>query len=226
MTESLSVTVGNVQLELFAKRKPRIALPLKHCSLQTRTSVKKATFRRGGVPVPRGSTDGTLQSIGQLLKQTKATRLVILGDMFHARSSLAKDVRESIERFFKAHQDIDHILVRGNHDAHVGQLPPSWPIQIQEPGTRLGTILMTHHPGDVLDDADVLLCGHLHPAIHFSAGGESLGKLPCFWLRGRCLVLPAIGQFTGTHMITPDRDDDVWAIAEDQILSVSSTRVN
>ena len=221
MTESISVTVGDIQLQLFAKR-AAYSSAFKTLFIADTHFGKEATFRRGGLPVPRGSTDGTLATIIELLDQTNAKRLVILGDMFHARSSLAKDVRESVERFFETHPHVDHVLVRGNHDAHVGQLPPSWPIQVLEPGERLGKISMAHHPGDVAGDADVLLCGHLHPAIHFSAGGESLGKLPCFWLRDRCLVFPAIGQFTGTHVIRPSGEDGVWAIAEDQILSVSS----
>ena len=224
MTESISVTIGDVELRLFAKRAAYASAQSTLFIADTHFG-KEATFRKGGVPVPRGSTDGTLQTIVDLLIQTNAKRLVILGDMFHARSSLAKDVRESIERFFETHQHIDHVLIRGNHDAHVGQLPTTWPIEVREPGDRLGSIALAHHPGETPSDADVLLCGHLHPAIRFSAGGESLGKLPCFWLRDRCLVLPAIGQFTGTHVIGPSVNDQVWAIAEDQILSVTPASV-
>ncbi|KAA1262200.1 hypothetical protein LF1_47620 [Rubripirellula obstinata] len=220
MTKSVSVTIGDVELELFAKR---AAFSKTHAALFIADPHfgKEATFRRGGIPVPQGSTDGTLDTIAQLLSETKANKLIILGDMFHARSSLSDDVRESLGRFFETHHDVEHILIRGNHDAHVGQLPASWPIKIREPGERLGSIVLNHHPSKVPVDAAALFCGHLHPAIRFSVGGESTGKLPCFWLSSGCLVFPAIGEFTGTHVIQPTSNDQVWAIADDQIFGCS-----
>ena len=60
---------------------------------------KGAAFRKAGIPVPAGSTEGTLAKIAGMIRNTNATRLCILGDMFHARSSLAKDVCQSIDEF-------------------------------------------------------------------------------------------------------------------------------
>ncbi|MEO8270872.1 MAG: phosphoesterase, partial [Aureliella sp.] len=45
---------------------------------------KEATFRALGVPVPVGSTAGTLGKIVKMLRDNNARRLCILGDMFHA----------------------------------------------------------------------------------------------------------------------------------------------
>ncbi len=180
---------------------------------------KEATFRRHGIPVPIGGTRGTLATIEKLIHSTEAKRLVILGDMFHARSSLSRDVVSSLEVFFSSHPSLQITLVRGNHDAHVGQLPPSWPVQIVDPYYRLGDVVMTHHPQPVPTDARVLLCGHLHPAV---AIGASFGKLPCFHYRGGMMVLPAIGRFTGTHVVQLERDDRAWAIAENEIFPLGA----
>src|SRR3954469_14633854 len=46
---------------------------------------KAATFRAGGIFVPRGTTSTTLARLDAALAHTNATRLVILGDLLHAR---------------------------------------------------------------------------------------------------------------------------------------------
>ncbi len=178
---------------------------------------KEATFRAHGIPVPTGSTDGTLAKISRMLEQTGADRLCILGDMFHARTSLSSDVRSSIGSFIGARPDIEWTLIRGNHDAHVGQLPSDWRIKIVDPGTQFGRVAVGHHPGEVPEDSDLYLCGHIHPAVRVRSRGESLGKLPCCWHSRGCIVLPAIGEFTGTQVVRPTRGDDVWIVAEGEV---------
>lgn len=182
---------------------------------------KDATFRHHGIAVPTGGTDQTLAAISRMMRATGAIRLVILGDMFHARSSLAADVRSSVENFFADHDTVEFVLVRGNHDAQVGSLPRQWPIEIVEPGTTIDGVVMNHHPGDVAGD-ELMLCGHLHPAVRVV--GE--GKLACFYLSRACLVLPAIGDFTGTHAVTPGRGDRVWLVADDEIIEYGRQKLS
>ncbi len=212
MPSNMDVTIGEVELRLFASR---AAYSVEHDTLFVADTHfgKDATFRRHGVPVPRGAATTTLNGIASLIAQTHASRLVILGDMFHARSSLASDICDSLSGFFATHRQLDVMLVRGNHDAHVGPLPTAWPIRIVPPGERLGRIALGHEPAAVPSDADVLLCGHLHPAIRFRWQHQLFDRLPSFWLHDRCLVFPAIGKFTGTHLVKPSRDDRAWIIA-------------
>ena len=77
---------------------------------------KEATFRSQGVSVPRGSTQGTLATIAKMISECQASRLILLGDMFHARSSLSHDIQESLEAFFAFHSQLRFTLVLGNHD--------------------------------------------------------------------------------------------------------------
>tara|TARA_R110002049_G_scaffold305056_3_gene501158 strand:- start:112788 stop:113468 length:681 start_codon:yes stop_codon:yes gene_type:complete len=178
---------------------------------------KEATFRRHGIPVPVGSTYSTLSVITSLIRATAASRLVILGDMFHARSSLSDDVVTSLDEFFAVHDGLAVTLVRGNHDAHVGQLPEKWPIQVVDPYQRIGNVVLTHHPQPLPATASLLLCGHLHPSVRI---GESIGKLRCFYYHAGMLVLPAIGRFTGSHVVNVKVGDRIWAIADDEVISV------
>jgi uncharacterized protein len=179
---------------------------------------KEATFRAHGIPVPTGSTDGTLARITQMLNATGAKQLFILGDMFHAASSFSKDFRASLQRFCDSHVQVELTLVRGNHDVRASQLLSDWPICVIEEGVRFPRVAIGHHPGGVPAGADIYLCGHLHPAIRVSSREASLGKFPCFWYSKGCLVLPAIGEFTGTHVIRNNLNDQVWIVVDDEVM--------
>lgn len=179
---------------------------------------KGASFRRSGISVPTGTTDATLAKISKMLRRTRATRFCILGDMFHAKSSIATDVRKSLENFFLEFSSVKMTLVRGNHDARVGTLPHAWPLEVLDPGEMIEAVALGHHPVDDLPvGARAYLCGHIHPAIRVSSKMERLGKLPCFWHSRGQLVLPAIGEFTGTHVVSLAPDDNAWIVAENQI---------
>lgn len=178
---------------------------------------KDATFRRHHIPVPAGATEGTLECVAKLIENFKARTLIILGDMFHARSSLAPSVRDLLTKFFDRFAAVEMILVRGNHDVHVGPLPQEWPIR-NVPYYRLGSIILAHHPVELPEDADLLICGHLHPSIRIAGLTDQTGAIPCFWYSQRRLVVPAIGEFTGTHRIRPMKGDRVWMLVDGQVV--------
>ncbi|MEM8670524.1 MAG: ligase-associated DNA damage response endonuclease PdeM [Planctomycetota bacterium] len=185
---------------------------------------KEATFRRNHIPVPTGSTNGTLDSIGRMLSETGAERLIILGDMFHARSSLSADVCEALETFFGEYQRVRMMLVLGNHDMGVGRLPSKWPIEVVS-HHMIDRIRLSHHPPNAPPEDDLVICGHLHPAVRVEGRMDSTGKLPCFWYSKRCLVLPAIGEFTGTHRVRPRGSDRAWMVVDENVIEYRMKRV-
>lgn len=187
---------------------------------------KEASFRKAGIPMPRGSTEATLHGISHMLSETNASHLVILGDMFHMRSSLSHDVVASINGFFAANQNLLVTLVRGNHDAHVGSLPSNWPIDTIEPGKTIDGIALAHFPNEFPEDAKLLLCGHVHPSVQVCTPTEKIGRLPCFYLNERRLILPAIGHSTGTHPISPKKEDRIWITLENKVLEYKNWRSN
>jgi len=155
-----------------------------------------------------------------MIAECQASRLILLGDMFHARSSISQDIQESLDAFFVAHQQLRFTLVLGNHDRGILPLIKGWPIEIVDSGTTVESISISHLPQEPSRATKLLLCGHLHPAYRFSSKMDSVGKLPCFWLSNRQFVLPAIGEFTGTQIIYPRKSDQTWVIADDKILGV------
>ena len=216
MPQTIDIDLAGHSFRLFAQR--CMFWPAQDMLLVADTHLgKEATFRRSGIPVPLGVTEGTLNTVAAVLRQTGARRLCILGHLFHNQSSLSAAVCREFEAFLRTFVDVEMLLIVGNHDLQVGRLPSEWPIKVLEPGLRIDRVALGHHPGIVPDAADLYLCGHLHPGIQVRLGHESIGPLPCFWHAEGCMVLPAIGHFTGTFSVQPKLNDDVWLIADNDI---------
>ena len=216
MTRSTTVEIAGTAFEVLTER--GLLWPSEKALFVADTHFgKEATFRRHGIPVPVGSTQSTLDAIGRMLETTKASRLIILGDMFHARSSLSPDVVESLTRFFERYKHVLFTLIRGNHDARLGQLPTAWPLSIEEPIKWIGRVALGHHPTKTPSGAGVYLCRHIHPSLRLGSRCDGFDKLPCFWLHDGCFVLPAIGEFTGTHQIELGPSDEAWVVADGEI---------
>ena len=178
---------------------------------------KEATFRRALIPVPTGVTDSTLATLDRLIDRIEPRRLVFLGDLFHDKRSLTVATQRSMTAFFDRHDSVTMVLVRGNHDAATGRLPPTWPIEDVGPRWRIDSVALEHFPADPPEGCSLLMCGHLHPAVRLRHGDDRMGKLACFWHHAGTLVLPAIGEFTGTATVSPAGDDRVWVLAEGAI---------
>jgi metallophosphoesterase superfamily enzyme len=82
-----------------------------------------------------------------------------------------------------------------------------------------GPFLLTHHPATDHDAFNI--CGHVHPGIRLTGKGRQGIKLPCFFMRGRQLIVPAFGSFTGLHMMEVQIDDCLYVIAEQEIIAIS-----
>jgi len=157
---------------------------------------KAASFRALGQPVPAGTTDDNLQRLSQLIDSTGAARLVVLGDLLHARTAQRPALIAAVQQWRERHATLDCLLIRGNHDAHAGDPPPSLRIQVLTEPHRFGPFAACHHPLSVPDV--FVLAGHVHPALNLRGRANERQRLPCFALADGLLVLPAFGAFTGT----------------------------
>lgn len=183
---------------------------------------KEASFCREGIAVPRGASETTLQRVHDMLAETSASRLAILGDLFHAKSSLANDVRSLFASFLASIPNVAVTLVRGNHDLATGKLPSEWPIEVTDAPWIVDDLELAHFPSSPQAPRSLTIAGHLHPAIRLRGNAAHGNKLACFHYDKamRCLTLPAIGAFTGTALIRPSRDDRVWITAEDEVMEL------
>lgn len=163
---------------------------------------KGAAFRAGGLPVPSGSTAATLADLSGAVTETGAKRVILLGDLWHARAGKTPENRAALDRWL-AESEVEARLIVGNHDAHAG-----WELDVLPAGSLEGPFALHHFP--VEDLHGYTLCGHLHPGVSL----PGIGRLPCFWFGARVGVLPAFGELTGTAEVRPLECDRMVVVAE------------
>ena len=180
---------------------------------------KAASFRRAGIALPSGTTNDNVERLGAAIDRTRAKEVVFLGDFLHSESGRTMGTLARFGSWRESRKSVSLTLVRGNHDKKAGDPPESWTMRCIEAGERLGTFVLNHEPGAAR--GGYALAGHIHPAVRLSASGEKSLRLPCFWFGARCGVLPAFGAFTGSAEVLPRRGDQVFVIAEHEVLQVS-----
>jgi DNA ligase-associated metallophosphoesterase len=180
---------------------------------------KAASFRHAGIPLPSGTTSENVERLGRAIDRTRASEVVFLGDFLHSKEGRAPSTFARFAQWRAARRGLDLTIVRGNHDKKAGDPPEAWGVRCIEAGERLGPFILNHEPG--ASRGGYALAGHIHPAVRLSASGEKSLRLPCFWFGARFGVLPAFGAFTGNAEVLPRKGDQVFVIAEQEVLQVA-----
>ena len=176
---------------------------------------KSTHFRKNGVPVPLEVTLKNYSRLDTCIAIFKPASVCFLGDLFHSHLNKEWQV---FEAWVKKHP-LEFILITGNHDIisphhfeNLGfTLTETWQ---QEP------FLFTHHPHDT-QEGTFNFCGHIHPGIRLKGAGKQTLKLPCFMRKEHQLILPAFGDFTGSHVLTPQKNDEVYVITPEEVILIS-----
>lgn len=180
---------------------------------------KGSAFRAAGIPVPAGATSDDLSRLDAALDRTCARRLVVLGDLFHARAGrIATQTLAELRRWRALRSELEIMLVRGNHDRHAGDPPDDLRINAVNAPAFLPPFVLRHEP--VPSDEGYTLAGHLHPGFVVAGPALQRERLPCFWLTPRMTVLPAFGSFTGLAPVYPAPEDRLFVIAEAEVIPV------
>lgn len=177
---------------------------------------KAATFRAQGVPLPPGTTRSDLERLSTALSEFHASRLIVIGDMLHARAGRHERTLQAVADWRVAHSQLEMVLVRGNHDAHAGDPPAALNIRCVDGPLLVGAFACAHHPA--IHASHYVLAGHLHPHVQLRGRGRQSLRLPCFVFRERDAVLPAFTAFTGTGAYEALHGDRVFAVAGDEIV--------
>jgi DNA ligase-associated metallophosphoesterase len=208
------IDVGGVRLGLLAQR--AAYLVDERCLLVADAHIGKAvSFRRLGVPVPRGTTAQTLQALSDALAATGAERVVFLGDLLHSRHAHAPGALDALAAWRRQHAALELLLVRGNHDDHAGDPPPNLGISAVDEPLHLGGLALCHHPQS--HPGAYVLAGHLHPCVTLAGQAHQRLRLPCFHFGATFGVLPAFGAFTGMQVLRPQAGDRVFVVAGQEV---------
>jgi len=142
----------------------------------------------------------SISHVKQLLKETKAKEVIILGDVKHRimeTGSLESGVEEQVasELEWKIEQEIPSLLqeiheagaqvriIKGNHDGRL-KLRAEDEIFLEEKGRRYCLIHGHKAPSQEAMNVDFLIMGHAHPAVSFrdKMGMRTVRKA---WIKGR-----------------------------------------
>lgn len=178
---------------------------------------KAASFRAGGIPVPRGTTTENLDALDVLIDGCQAAGVLFLGDFLHARHAHAAATIAAMTRWRKRRSGLDLTLVRGNHDRHAGDPPAQLGIKVVDEPWQVGSLLFAHHPQT--HPGGYVLAGHVHPVYRLSTRSDAL-RLPCFVFGAGSGMLPSFGSFTGGHPVAPAPGDRVFVTTEDKVVEV------
>lgn len=180
---------------------------------------KDAAFRRAGLAVPSGSTARDLDRLSALLEQTRAERLLVLGDLFHASLQAQEPWFADVDAFRARHAQLRIEVVRGNHDRGAAGAPNHWNLHWHEGAHHEAPFVFAHEPQ--ADERGYVLAGHLHPVLRLRSATDTL-RLPVFWWRAQVGVLPSFGGFTGGHPITREARDRVHAVTPDAVIEIAA----
>ena len=180
---------------------------------------KAASFRNAGIPMPSGTTTDNVARLDRAVAKTDAREVIFLGDFLHSAQGRAPATLARFAEWRAARAGIALTLVRGNHDARAGDPPAEWGMRCIDAGEGAAPFVFNHHPGP--SRGGYALAGHIHPAVRLAAAGEKSLRLPCFWFGPRYGVLPAFGAFTGNADVLPRQGDQVFVIAEEEVLQVA-----
>ena len=185
---------------------------------------KAATFRRAGIPVPEGSAQRDLERLHQLVHAHDVRRLVVLGDLFHARSGCTPQVFAEFASLRSRIDKTSVVLVLGNHDRAVGRLPDTLGLDACLPSLDEPPFHFVHEPAtdrNVSNRNLFTVAGHLHPTVSIrSPSGDRLADR-CFVAEPSVLVLPAFGSFTGGHRVEPTAYMRLWIARDDGVANVT-----
>lgn len=179
---------------------------------------KSGHFRKNGIPVPGKVNTSNINLVNSLIQKMDVEHLVILGDLFHSN---ANEEWESFREWRNQYSKLQVTLVIGNHDILPNALYHSSHVNLFKQLTiapfhfihDLNTIDEDRHNGNYI------LSGHIHPAVKLKGKGRQSLKLPCFYFGSDQGILPAFGQFTGTHVIEPNEGDRVFTVVNSEIFS-------
>jgi len=147
-----------------------------------------------------------------------AARIVFLGDLLHSKHAQRAAAIAPLQAWRAAHPALRCVLVRGNHDSHAGDPPPSLGLDIvDEPWHVQGApgLIGCHHPQHAAGAS--VLAGHWHPAVTLRGPARDHQRLACFCRIERLLVLPAFGAFTGTSPQSPPAGSVCYPVGGERV---------
>lgn len=174
---------------------------------------KVSHFRKFGAAVPQKAIQKNFELMTEAVDFFNPKKICFLGDLFHSSLNKEWDLFEK----WVIETDAEIVLVSGNHDIISPLKYEDLNIKVLEEFQSDG-FLLTHHPEE--RDGFFNFSGHIHPAVRLQGPGRQTLRLPCFFKSEHQMIVPAFGEFTGSHTLKPSKKNEVFAVTKEEVFQV------
>ncbi len=183
---------------------------------------KSEAFQRAGVPMPSGAMHEALDRLGRVIAETKAERVLVLGDLLHAPAGITGSMVEAVRAWrARVGGGVRLQVVSGNHDREIERVAVAWGMEVLGESHAEEGVGFVHDPESAaaarLDG--FVWAGHVHPAVAMGRRGMGV-KLACFVVGERVGLLPAFSVFTGGTTVGGRRGGRVFACAGEEVVAL------
>lgn len=178
---------------------------------------KVTHFRKSGISIPDGAAIQNLFGLQGLLDKMKPESVYFLGDLFHSEmNSEWIYFKELIQKY----PAVQFKLIQGNHDIFHEMTYQKGQFEFFDTPLTLGPFILSHEPMEDFQSG-YNLCGHIHPGVKLFGQARQALRFPCFSFSKNQGILPAFGEFTGLHLLKPKKSDQIFVIAQNQIIQAN-----
>lgn len=195
----------------------------------------ESLMAREGTYMPKFQRSEMEDDIEAILSETGASTLIVCGDIKHEFSETSYGEREEVQdliEFLSAHVD-DILLVKGNHDNYLIYPVKEYDnVELEDIFVVDGTCFLHGHevPESLaVQDADMLIIGHEHPAVTLTDEVGVTEKLPAF-LYGemedgkRIIVLPAFSKLTEGSQVNQIQEEDLLSPVLRKLVDITTLK--
>ncbi len=171
----------------------------------------ESELHRKGVRLP-SQTQSMLKEILSLIKQTKAKKLFILGDLKHKITSVSQQESKDIPLFLSAlNSKVDLRVVLGNHDSKLKPYLKDFEA-FDSRGFLYHNVLFFHGhakplPSDV-EKCTRMVASHWHPMFEFKNGPNEKVWVEAQAFGKPLLIMPSFNKLLGGVVL--QRINDKW----------------
>ena len=145
----------------------------------------------------------TTNEVNEIIEKENPDSLILLGDIKSNVQNITNNEWSDVPYFFKnINQNLETILVPGNHDGNIEKLIPKNITLTSPNGIIIDDVLLTHGhamPKSNFSNITKIVMGHIHPVFF---DGDSLLNGERVWITMKLLKEKIFPQSSGTIEIT------------------------